>query len=145
MIRDFSVFRQALIIIIVDFKSTGGLKKSMEKKTYNLKICGTDYIISAEDGKEYMEELAKDVDAKLSGVLKSGKLSSTQAAVFVALEYADEAKKATASADNLRSQLKDYLEDAAKAKSERDFYKRESEKLKMEGSDKKSGSGLWGN
>jgi len=117
----------------------------MEKKTYNLKICGTDYIISAEDGKEYMEELAKDVDAKLSGVLKSGKLSSTQAAVFVALEYADEAKKATASADNLRSQLKDYLEDAAKAKSERDFYKRESEKLKIEGSDKKSGSGLWGN
>lgn len=117
----------------------------MGKNTYKLKICGSDYIISAEDSKEYMDELALEVDEKLRGVLKSGKLSSTQAAVFVALEYADEAKKATASADNLRGQLKDYLEDAAKAKSERDFYKRESERLKMEDSDKKPGSGLWGN
>ena len=44
-----------------------------------------------------------------------------------------------------RGRFRLLAEDAAKAKSERDFYKRESERLKMEDSDKKPGSGLWGN
>ncbi len=116
----------------------------MLKKTYKLKICGSDYIISAEESEEYMQTLAGEVDEKLRKALHNGRLSNTQAAIFVALELADEAKKATAAADNLRGQLKDYLEDAAKAKSERDFYKREVERLKMD-DEKKPNSGIWGN
>ncbi|HOD01760.1 MAG: Cell division protein ZapA [Firmicutes bacterium ADurb.Bin300] len=116
----------------------------MVKKTYKLRICGSDYIISAEESEEYMQTLASEIDEKLRNVLRNAKLSSTQAAIFVALELADEAKKATDSADNLRAQVKDYLEDAAKAKSERDFYKRELERLKIE-DEKKPSTGIWGN
>ena len=40
------------------------------------------------------------------------------AAVITALGYLDELKKSTSGADNMRAQIKDYLEDAAKAKLE---------------------------
>lgn len=117
----------------------------MEKNTYKLNIAGTDYVISAEEKEEYMLSLASEVDSALKSALKDGRLSLTQAAVLVALDYADSAKKSTASADNLRGQLKDYLEDAAKAKSERDFYKRELDRIKEDGKANATGSaGLWG-
>ena len=54
----------------------------------------------------------------------------TMAAVLAALDYCDEAVKATESADNLRSQIKDYLEDSSQARMEADEARRENEKLK---------------
>lgn len=116
----------------------------MVKNTYKLKICGSEYVITAAESEEYMQSLASDIDEKLQAALKNGRLSITQAAVFTALEFADAAKKATDTADNLRGQLKEYLEDAAKAKSECDFYKREVDKLKDRGETKAS-TGIWGN
>lgn len=101
----------------------------MEKRTLRLKIAGEEYPIITEEDPKYMEELAHDIDMKMAAVLKNGRLSTTQAAVLVALEYADLAGKNGSSSDKLRSQLKEYLEDAAKAKSERDFYKRELDKI----------------
>jgi cell division protein ZapA len=59
-------------------------------------------------------------------------LSLVQATTLVALDYADSLKKNDSSADNLRVQVKDYLEDAAKAKGERDYYKRELERVKAQ-------------
>lgn len=108
----------------------------MEKKKIKLTICGTAYYITTEDDTEYVESLGTQLDARISKTLKNSKfISLTQAAILTALEYADEAKKAEDSADNLRAQVKDYLEDAAKAKSERDFYKREIERLKTGNTD----------
>lgn len=116
----------------------------MEKYKHTLKIAGTEYIVISEEEPEYMDELARDIDAKISAALKSGKLSITQAAILAALDYADAAKKNGASSDNLRSQLKAYLEDAAQAKSERDFYKRELDKIsKNSGSEDPGRKSLW--
>lgn len=119
----------------------------MEKNTKKLKIAGEEYFVTSEEAPEYMESLAREIDAKMGNLLKNSNLSTTQAAVLAALDFADAAKKSTSTTDNLRAQLKDYLEDAAKAKSERDFYKRELDKTKaakkVEGGDKGSSS-LWG-
>ena len=52
--------------------------------------------------------------------------------MLAALDYCDEAVKATESADNLRSQIKDYLEDSPQARMEADEARRENEKLKKE-------------
>ena len=68
----------------------------------------------------------------MASILKGNRVSTTQAAILVALQYADDAAKNSGNADTLRSQLKAYLEDAAQAKSERDFYKRELERIKTE-------------
>ena len=61
--------------------------------------------------------------------------SADGAAVLVALDNADASKKATASADNLRAQIKDYLEDSARARMEVDVARREVERLNREISD----------
>ena len=61
--------------------------------------------------------------------------SADGAAVLVALDNADASKKATASADNLRAQIKDYLEESARARMEVDVARREVERLNREISD----------
>lgn len=98
-----------------------------------LTICGINYFINTDESVEYTESLGKKIDERMAQILKSGTLvTMTQAAVLVALEMADELSKSENNVDNFRSQIKDYLEDAAKAKSERDYYKRELERYKTE-------------
>lgn len=102
----------------------------MEKKVHKLHIAGEEYRIVSDESTEYMQDLAREVDAKMTTILRGSRVSTTQAAILVALQYADDAAKNSGNADTLRSQLKAYLEDAAQAKSERDFYKRELERIK---------------
>ncbi len=117
----------------------------MERTTHKLKIAGEEYRIVSDEAPEYMQELAHEIDIKMSNILKGNRVSTTQAAVLIALQYADEAKKNSGASDNLRKQLKEYLEDAAQAKSERDFLKRELERVKaVNGGDDKPVSSLWG-
>lgn len=116
----------------------------MEKTTHRLKIAGEEYRIVSTESAEYMSELAHEIDLKMNDILRGNRVSTTQAAVLVALEYANEAKKHGGDSDNLRMQLKAYLEDAAQAKSERDFYKREVERLKAIGNAENKQGSLWG-
>ncbi|MBQ3888119.1 MAG: cell division protein ZapA [Clostridia bacterium] len=102
----------------------------MEKITVKLNVAGEDYKLVTEDSAAYLTELAREVDLKIAEYQKNPHISTTQAAVLTALEYADKAKKDGSATDNLRAQLKTYLEDAAQAKSERDFYKREVDRIK---------------
>ena len=96
-------------------------------------VCGMNYHITTDESAEYTENLGKRIDERMSQILKKGSLiTMTQAAILVALEMADELSKSEANVDNFRSQIKDYLEDSAKAKSERDYYKRELERYKTE-------------
>lgn len=98
-----------------------------------LTICGVNYFINTDESVEYTENLGKKIDERMAQILKGGSLiTMTQAAVLVALEMADELAKSEGNVENFRSQIKDYLEDAAKAKSERDYYKRELERYKTE-------------
>ncbi len=120
----------------------------MEKMTHKLNIAREEYRIVSEESPEYMKELAREVDLKMAAVLKNAKISTTQAAVLVALQYANEAKKHGGDSDNLRSEIKACLEDCAQAKSERDLYKRELERLKAQieangGVDVKPENRLW--
>jgi cell division protein ZapA len=107
--------------------------KKVMKNTVKLNICGINYFINTDESAEYTENLGKRIDERMSQILKKGSLiTMTQAAVLVALEMADELSKSEANVDNFSSQIKDYLEDSAKAKSERDYYKRELERYKTE-------------
>ena len=98
-----------------------------------LEIRGVNYYINTDESPEYTEELAREIDERLAEILKGGSfISMTQAAVLVALEKADQANKNKEELESLRVQVKEYLEDSAKAKSERDYYKRELERIKTE-------------
>lgn len=98
-----------------------------------LSIGGTEYSILAEDDVSYVKELGKELDMAFANIMKVNRnLSTTQAAVLLALDYADESRKATATADRLREQIKDYLDDASDAKSKADWARHEAETLKKE-------------
>ena len=98
-----------------------------------LEIRGINYYINTDESPEYTEELAKEIDERLAQILKGGSfISMTQAAVLVALEKADAAYKGNQEVESLKVQVKEYLEESAKAKSERDYYKRELERIKTE-------------
>ncbi len=81
-----------------------------------VEICGTTYPLSVEGDPEYYENLAKELNAKMTEIMQGNeRISVTCAAVLCALETMDESSRTSTGADNLRSQLKGYLEDARNA------------------------------
>ena len=103
----------------------------MELTKVRLQIAGSNYVISTTDSESYVHELAERLDKDMKDILESAPSASvTQAAVLAALDYLDELQKSTGSVDNMRRQIKDYLEDAASAKMAAEETRRENASLK---------------
>ena len=85
------------------------------------------------DSEKYIASLAKRLDEDITKLLDTNEnLSVTKAAVFCAMDYLDEYKKSTGSAENMRSQIQDYIADAARAKLDEDKVRTENETLRSE-------------
>ena len=98
-----------------------------------LTICGSSYIVSTTDSEEYVNQLAERLDNDMTEIMTQNPSASVAAsAVISALSYLDELNKNASSTDNMRAQIKDYLEDAAKSKMAEEEARREVEKLKAE-------------
>ena len=96
-------------------------------------IAGAPYAIATTDSEKYITSLAKKLDEDIAKLLDGNEnLSVTKAAVFCAMDYLDEYKKSTGSAENMRSQIQDYIADAARAKLAEDKAKAENEVLRRE-------------
>ncbi len=105
----------------------------MELTKVRLQIAGSNYVISTTDSESYLRELAERLDKDMKEIMEAAPSASvTQAAVLAALDYLDELQKSTGSVDNMRSQIKDYLEDAANAKSEAADAKRQVRELQQQ-------------
>lgn len=94
-------------------------------------ICGEDYTLMAEESPSYMQKVAALVDAKMSEIMTAGRVSQVDAAVLAAVNMADEMLKQQSSTENLRSQLKGYLDDANKARNELSECRRELVRLQQ--------------
>ena len=88
-------------------------------------ICGNEYTFVAEEDSTYVEKVAAYVDRKMTETLEATKAGQTDAAVLTAANIADELFKALEIAENLRSQLKEYLDEASRSKNEISELKRE--------------------
>ena len=98
-----------------------------------LEICGGSYLISTSDSEQYTLSLAEKLDHSMSEILAQNPTASvTAAAVLTALDYLDMLEKSSASADNMRTQIRDYLEDAAQARLEAEEARREAARLRRE-------------
>ena len=96
-------------------------------------IAGAPYAIATTDTENYITTLAKKLDDDITKLLdNNGNLSVTKAAVFCAMDYLDEYRKSAGSAENMRSQIQDYISDAARAKLAADKAKAENEVLRRE-------------
>lgn len=105
----------------------------MGRNKLKVSICGTDYYITSEEDEAYVRSVADKVEAQMNAIMEANpRVSVTMAAVLTALDSCDEGLRALSSADNLRSQIKDYLEESSKARMEADEARRENERLKRE-------------
>ena len=96
-----------------------------------INICGEEYTFVAQEAPSYMQRVGTYVDEKMNEVLQSAHVGRLDAAVLTAANIADELFKAQAAAEQLRSQIKGYLDEASKAQSEVSELKREIFRLQQ--------------
>ena len=102
----------------------------MATSKVRLNICGSSYVVNTSESEDYMQNLADRLNLDMNELMaSSNSVSITTAAVMTALNYR-ELEKASGSADNMRRQIKDYLEDAASAKMAAEEARRENVSLK---------------
>ena len=90
-----------------------------------MNICGQEYTLVADESAAYMEKVGALVDERMRQVLDALHVSQTDAAVLAAVNLADELLKNQAAAENLRRQVKNYLDEATQAKNEAAELKRQ--------------------
>lgn len=103
------------------------------KNKVSFSICGVEHHVITDESVEYTKMLAEKIDEKMASYLDGNPfVNRTRASVLTMLDFADMLQKAQDENAALRDQVNGYLEDATKAKSERDYYKRELERIKTE-------------
>ena len=94
-------------------------------------ICGKEYSLKTAENASYVLNLAAELESKINNMVYSGNGVSIQtAAILIALSAMDDANKANQSVDNIRTQIKQYVDEAAKAMLERDEAIKDKESLK---------------
>ena len=83
-----------------------------------MSICGQEYTLVADESAEYMKKVGALVDQRMDRIQETLHVSQADAAVLAAVNLADELLKNQAAAENLRRQVKNYLDEATQAKNE---------------------------
>lgn len=82
----------------------------MERNRVKVTIAGVNYSLITDETAEYTNEIATEIDSKMKELQGANPFMSTnQAAVLVAIEFADKARKSEQTAEGYRAQIKDYL------------------------------------
>lgn len=96
-----------------------------------ISICGEEYTLVADETPSYMQKVGGYVSDKMTDVMNAAKVGRTDAAVLTAVNLTDELFKAQAAAEQLRGQIKGYLDEASKAQAEVSELKREVFRLQQ--------------
>ena len=111
-------------------------------KKIKLTVGGIDYLIVSDDDEAYVRSMGEELNRALDSLSRSHQyLSTTMVAVLTAMQYLDESNKLRAEADNLRIQMKGYIEDAACARLETEEARREIDRLNRENRILRDGAG----
>lgn len=96
-----------------------------------IEIAGSRYVIATPEEEGKVMALGREIDSQVRQIMSGNdRTSLNDALVLCCLNYANAYKKSEEGADNMRSQLTDYLEDATLARIELDEAKRENERLR---------------
>ncbi len=94
-------------------------------------ICGKEYKLKTSESPNYVFALARTLETKVNDIMNSGSGSSPYtASIMVALSALDDLSKANQHLDNIRNQTKEYVDEAGRARIERDAALKEIEVLK---------------
>ncbi len=105
----------------------------MPTNKVRFEVLGSPYVISTSDENSYILELAQKLEDDIKTILENSPGASGLAATIIsAMGYLDEAQKSAKSLDNMRTQIKEYLQESAKAKEAANETQRELERLRKE-------------
>ena len=99
------------------------------KNRVTVTIAEQEYTLIADQDTAAVEKIAAHVDGKVREVMEGSRLSLADSAILAAMNIAEEYFKEMEASENLRRQLKEYLEEGAKVKQELSEAKREIFKL----------------
>ena len=102
------------------------------KNEITVRLFNRDYRLITDETKEYTDKLARDLNERMSELLQTKLTMSIQdAAALIALECYDELIKSRENVERIRTQVKDYIDDASQSKIKSDKAQSEIEKLQM--------------
>lgn len=103
----------------------------MENKRVEVKINNVEYMLVTNEPEEYVQRVALLVNKRMAQIQAGNKqLSTAMTAVLTSINIADELLKNEGVLDNIRQELKRYMEEAQSAGQELEAKKLEVEKLK---------------
>ena len=78
-------------------------------------VGGKRFTIVTDESEAYMKKIVERVDTKLKSIISSNpKLDKDSAAILTSLEYCDEEYKLRKNLEDVKGQIKDYIEDTAR-------------------------------
>ena len=78
-------------------------------------VGGKRFTIVTDESEAYMKKIVERVDTKLKSIISSNpKLDKDSAAILASLDYCDEEYKLHKNLDDVKKQIKDYIEDTAR-------------------------------
>lgn len=110
-----------------------------EVKKVRVEIGGAVYNVMTSEDEKHVKDLAEEISADVNALfVKNPSLSMNDALVLCSLGYLNEYKMENMNSDHIRSQLKEYLGDTAKARMEAEEALRRAEKAEKELAELKS-------
>ena len=105
----------------------------MNRNRIKVRICGLEYPLRTDDDAEYVQSVAREVERQMEDLMRSsGRLSPTDAAILTAMACCDDELKASQTVDDLRAQMKEYLADAVRLRSEAEEARQQIDQLKAQ-------------
>ena len=103
------------------------------EKVYTVRIANMELSLYSSETEEYTQSIARDVDERIKEIIGDNlSVSVVNAALLVAMDYCYEVNKLKEGAENMRTQLKSYMDETNRALAERDDARRLADKLKDE-------------
>ena len=96
-----------------------------------MSIGGSNFVIVSDESESYTKSIGQEIDSKISDLMSGNPdISVMKAAVLVAFEYCDRARKELDASESLRNQIKVSFETSAKVQFELEKLKDDNDKLK---------------
>lgn len=92
-------------------------------------ICGKEYKLKTAESPNYVFSLARTLEGKITELMNAGSSPYT-AAIMVALSLLDDLNKSSQRVENIRTQTKEYVDEAGRNRIEKEAALKEIEALK---------------
>ncbi len=101
----------------------------LPKNKVRVRIAGEEFTIVAAESDEYIHRVASYIDSKVTTIRTNTRIALSDAIVLASCNITDELFKSRETAENLRLQLKGYIDDITRLRTELNDARREIARL----------------